>query len=203
MIEKFSNHLILKNNETSEEHIARIVSVEKKEKKIKLELVDEKKNIYYRRNREVNVLIPVKDDLYSFSTPILFFDILERVMTIEYPKAVLIRRRRTHKRLPLRVAIKVEMADTIFDSLTYDISLGGISFVTVSDKVCVIDDIVKVFLEVDSIKSKEYWIHISNKRPIELNGKNYTLYGGNFEDLSQEGLEELAFFLNKNDVKMQ
>ena len=46
MFQKIENYLILKNSENFEEHIAKIIELEKESRKIKLQLIDENKNIY-------------------------------------------------------------------------------------------------------------------------------------------------------------
>ena len=64
MFQKIENYLILKNSENFEEHIAKIIELEKESRKIKLQLIDENKNIYYKRNKELEVLIPHDKELF-------------------------------------------------------------------------------------------------------------------------------------------
>ncbi len=202
MIGKVDNYLILKSNETSEEHLARIVQVEKIEKKIKLVLIDEHKNIYFRRNKNVEVLIPVDQDLYTFNSPILYFDILERIMTIEYPEEVNMLRRRKHKRYPIKLAIEAYIGDTKIESFSSDISLGGLSFVTFSNKLFSIGDHIKLHFKTKSLGKLELWVEVINQRSIEIKGKKYFLNGGKFKEVSEKEIDVLAIFLYENDIKL-
>ncbi len=202
MIGKVDNYLILKSKETNEEHLARIVEVEKEEKKIKLVLIDEYKNVFFRRNRNVDVLIPANQDLYTFSSPILYFDILERIMTIEYPKEINMLHRRKHKRFEIKIALDAFIGETQIESFSYDISLGGISFVTYTDKLFSVGDYIKLLIKTKKLGGVELWVEVMNQRPININGKRYFLNGGQFDEINERELELLTIFLYENDVKL-
>ena len=90
MFQKIENYLILKNSENFEEHIAKIIELEKESRKIKLQLIDENKNIYYKRNKELEVLIPHDKELFLFKSSVIYYDILDKIVTIEYPEITMI-----------------------------------------------------------------------------------------------------------------
>lgn len=202
MIGKIDNYLILKSKETNEEHLARIVEVEKIEKKIKLVLIDEHKNIFFRRNRSVDVLIPANQDLYTFNSPILYFDILERIMTIEYPKEINLLHRRQYKRYEIKVALEAYIGETEIESFSYDMSLGGISFVTLTNKLFSVGDYIKIQFKTRSLGSMELWVEVMNQREIDIKGKKYFLNGGKYDEIDEKQLEQLTIFLYEHDIKL-
>lgn len=201
MIRHFSNFLILKSDETEEEHLARIVDYDLENKKMRLSLIDNEKNKYYRRDKNIKVLIPANKDLYNFKSNILYFDIIERIMTIKYPDEIEIIHRRKNKRYPFKLPIEIEIGDTVVPSVTFDISLGGLSFAVKTTKICQIDDYIKI----NFCKTSQYlggiWGKIVNHRESIYKGNTLHLYGAEFEDLDDRMLNKLILFLNENNIK--
>lgn len=201
MFNYFSNFLILKSDETDEEHLAKIIDFDMDNKRIRLSLIDEEKNRYYTRNKNIKILIPANEDLYNFKTIILYFDVLERIMTIQYPEHIEVIHRRKFKRYPFKFPIEVTIGDTIVNSITFDISLGGLSFAIKSEKLCQVEDYVKINFPNSNPYIGGLWLKIVNHRETIFNGYTLHMYGCEFEDLDDRMLNQLTIFLNENEIK--
>ena len=201
MISHFSNFLILKSHETNEEHLAKIIDFDMENKKIRLSLVDEEKNVYYTRNKSIKIIVPTNKDIYSFETNILNLDVIERIITIQYPENIEVVHKRKYKRYSFNFPIEVVMGDTTFTSITMDISIGGLSFAIRTTKICQVEDYVKINFSNTTPYLGGLWLKIVNHRESLLNNQNVHIYGGEFEDLDSRMLNQLIVFLNENDIK--
>lgn len=201
MFNHFSNFLILKSDETTEEHLAKIIDFDMENKRIRLSLVDEEKNNFYTRNKSIKIVIPTNKDVYSFETNIIYLDVLERIITIQYPENIEVVHKRKYKRYPFNFPIEVVMGDTTFPSITIDMSIGGLSFAIKTTKICQVEDYVKVNFSNTTPYLGGLWLKIVNHRESILNSHNVHIYGGEFEDLDNRMLNQLIVFLNENDIK--
>ena len=197
MFQKIKNYLILKNSENYEEHIAKIVELEKRSRKIKLRLIDENKNIYYKRNRELEVLIPQDKELFFFKSSVIYYDILEKIITIEYPNEIDKILRRQHIRYDINVALDIVLETHTIPSISFDMSLGGLSFIINHN--IELDDIIPLKIKVEELIESEFQVKIVNKKDFRYKGKNYLMYSGEFFKLEQESFDNLLFFFNKNN----
>lgn len=197
MFQKIENYLILKNSENYEEHIAKIVELEKESRKIKLQLIDENKNIYYKRNRELEVLIPQNKELFFFKSSVIYYDLLEKIVTIEYPNEIDKIRRREHIRYDINVALDVVLDSHIIPSISFDMSLGGLAFIINNN--IELDDIIPIKIKTEELMENEFRVKIVSKKDFRYKGKNYLMYSGEFFELEQASFDNLLFFFNKNN----
>lgn len=197
MFQKIENYLILKNSENYEEHIAKIVELEKGSRKIKLQLIDENKNIYYKRNRKLEVLIPQDKELFFFKTSVIYYDLLDKIVTIEYPNEIDKIRRREHIRYDINVALDVILDLHIIPSISFDMSLGGLAFIINNN--IELNDIIPIKIKTEELMGNEFKIKIVNKKDFRYKGKNYLMYSGEFFELEQKSFDSLLFFFNRNN----
>lgn len=194
MFENVKNYLIIKNEDTTEEHLGKIIEIEKKNRKIKLQLVDENKNIYYRRERTLDIMVPMETELYCFKSSVLFYDIIEKIMTIEYPAEVSKVIKRNHRRYDINVALDILLGDHIIPAITYDIGLGGIGFLINNSYYLENDIIIKI--KAEDFNVDYLHIKILNKREFRYKGKDYLLYGSEFIELKTDQFDKLVLFFN-------
>lgn len=202
MLSNFKNFLILKSDETNEEHLAKIEHYDTNNKKLQLRLIDDEKNLSYRKGSNINVLIPDSEDLYKFQTEVIYYDIIERILSITYPEEVEVIHRRKEKRFPLKLLIEAKIGESTLDSITFDISLSGLSFIAKTDKICHVGDYVEIKIKLEKSNIQNLWIKILNKRTIDYMDKTYILYGGEFEELSADSIDELLILLNENSINL-
>ena len=197
MFQKIENYLILKNSENFEEHIAKIIELEKESRKIKLQLIDENKNIYYKRNKELEVLIPHDKELSLFKSSVIYYDILDKIVTIEYPNEIDKILRRQHTRYDINVALDIFLDSHVIPSISFDMSLGGLACI-INNHID-LNDIIPIKIKIEELAEKEFKIKIVSKKDFKYKGKNYLMYSGQFFELEQESFHRLLFFFNKNN----
>lgn len=197
MFQKLKNYLIIKSSDTEEEHLAKIVDLEKDTRKIRLQLIDEKKNIYYKRNKDLDVLIPHDKELFFFKSTVIFYDILEKIVTIEYPNEIDKVIRREHKRYDINVELEILLDSHSIPSISFDMSLGGLAFII--NNHIELDDIIPVKFKTDELDINELQVKIVNKRDFRYKGKDYLLYSGEFYQLNQDNFDKLLLFFNQSE----
>lgn len=201
MFRKSKNYLILKNAETPEEHLGRIVDIDKHSRKLRLELVDENKNRYYRRDKEIEILVPMEKDLYSFKSNVIFYDVIDKIITVEYPEEINTIIRRKYKRFDLQLALDIQFHEHIIPSISYDLGLGGIAFLVHPH--FELENTVKIKIKSDLLQDIFYDVKIVNKKVFRYNGNDYFLYAGEFCELEGERFDKLLiFFSDKENRKL-
>lgn len=198
MFQKIDNYLILKNAENIEEHIAKIIEVEKENGKIKLQLIDENKNIYYKRNRDLEVLIPHDKELFLFKSSVIYYDVLEKIITIEYPIEIDKILRRQHTRYDINVALDVILDSHVIPSISFDMSLGGLAFII--NNHIELNDIIPIKIKADELVDNEFKVKIVNKKDFRYKGKDYLMYSGEFYELDKVSFDNLLFFFNRKTM---
>ena len=193
MFDNVKNYMVLNNEETNEEHIGKIIEIDKESKKIKLRLVDDNRNLYYRRDKEIEVLVPKESNLYCFHSLVIYYDVLERIITIEYPEELTKVIKRKHKRYDINLPIDIQTEYHQLPSISFDLCLGGISFLA-SPKFVLKDEIV-IKLKDESLKDEEFKVRLLSKKEFKYQGKDYILYGGEFINLQKDSFEKLILFL--------
>lgn len=188
------SYLILKNQENNEEHLGEICGIYKELHKIQIRLIDEEKNIFYGKNRDLEVMIPLETELFCFNTTIIFFDIIEKIITISYPEEISEVIRRKFKRYNLNIALEIELGAHLVPSISYDVSLGGISFLTNSQ--CVLGDKITLKFKLDPFKNLDVNVKILRKKNFIFRGKYFLFYAGEFINLEKEMSEKLEKYLN-------
>ncbi len=172
MFQKIENYLILKNSENFEEHIAKIIELEKESRKIKLQLIDENKNIYYKRNKELEVLIPHDKELFLFKSSVIYYDILDKIVTIEYPNEIDKILRRQHTRYDINVALDKsyrleDLINELFEVARYN-----------SEKIILEKEDLDIRLMFEQIIDDFYPVLVVQEKNIHLNqDEDITLYG--------------------------
>lgn len=202
MLSNFKNFLILKNNISKEEHLGRIEYYDPNKKKIILQLIDEDKNLTFKKGSIIDVLIPANEDLFKFKATIIYYDIIERFLSVSYPDEIEVLHRRKEKRHPLKLLMEIKIGESIIESISFDISLSGLSFISKTDKIVQIDDYVQIKIKLEKSHIDDLWLKVLNKREINYMGENYILYGGEFEDLSLANIDEIILLLNNNKIKL-
>mgnify|MGYP003590419064 CR=1 FL=1 len=187
------NYLILKNQENNEEHLGEIYSIYRDLHKIQIKLIDEEKNIFYVKNRDLEVMIPIGTELFCFNTTVLFFDIIEKVITISYPEEISEVIRRKFRRYNLNIALEIELGAHLVPSISYDVSLGGISFLTNSQ--CVLGDKITLKFKMDPFKNLDVDVRILRRKNFIYRGKYFLFYAGEFINLKKEISDKLEKYL--------
>lgn len=199
MLEKVENYLILKNPITLEEHIGKILNVEKDSRKIKLQLVDEKNTRYYKNNKEVEILIPYEEKLYHFKTVIIYFDIIEKILTIEYPEKIDDEIIRKYKRYDINLALDIFLKNHIVPSISYDISLGGIAFI-INDNI-EMAEILSLKIKTEDLEEFIFKVRVIHVKNIRYKKQDFLLYSAEFCNPSEEEFETLFVFFTKIEEK--
>ena len=160
------SYLILKNQENNEDHLGEISGIYKDLHKIQIRLIDEEKNIFYSKNKSLEVMIPLDTDLYCFNTTVIFFDIIEKVITISYPEEISEIIKRKFKRYNLNIALEIELGTHMVPSISYDVSMGGISFL--SNSQCVLGDKITLKFKMDPFKNLDIDVKILKRKKFRL-----------------------------------
>ena len=188
------SYLILKNQENNEEHLGEICGIYKDLHKIQIRLIDEEKNIFYSKNKSLEVMIPLDTDLYCFNTTVIFFDIIEKVITISYPEEISEIIKRKFKRYNLNIALEIELGTHMVPSISYDVSMGGISFLTNSQ--CVLGDKITLKFKMDPFKNLDIDVKILKRKKFIYQGKSSLFYAGEFIHLKKEMSDKLDEYLS-------
>lgn len=178
MLEKMNNYLIIKNPITLEEHFGKILNIEKNHKKIKLQLVDENNTYHYSKNCDIEILIPVSNKLYHFISTITFIDVLDKIITIDYPENVDKEISRLHTRYDLNVALDIYLENHVIPSISYDISLGGIAFIVNED--VNLQGIISIKIKTEKLKDICFQINLIHFKHIKHDRKSFLVYSGEF-----------------------
>lgn len=191
----YPKYIILKNKENQEDHVGEI-SEFKEGKFIKLKLTDTTKNKSFHRGVELEVILPKNNKIYIFDAFILYFDIIERILTIDYPENIRRLKRRKHKRYKIPIPIMVELEDELANTYTYDISVEGISFLVSPSIMFKSNSIIPVSFDLN-----ENTLHVNlqlvNSRILYLNQKKFLLLGASFETLSTNDYNNLLNYISK------
>lgn len=187
--------LILKNNETSEEHFGKILDINKEMKKIRIQLLDEEKYIYYKRYIEIELIIPIETDIYHFKTSVIYYDIIDKIVTITYPEEVSEIIKRKYERFNLNIALDIVLLEHVIPSISYDLCVGGISFL--ANYTLILDNKIKIKIKVEEFKDDYFNALILNKKTFSFKGNHFLFYSAKFIDLSDEMSRKITDYLNK------
>lgn len=195
MFDNIKNYMILRNEDTPEEHLGKVIEIEKSTRKIKLQLIDDNKNLYYRRDKEIEVIMPKEVELYCFKSFVIYYDILEKIITIEYPEELNKIITRKHRRYDINIPIDIETSSHVLPSISFDLGLGGIGLL-VSNQYQ-LDEEVVIKIKSPKLSEEEFKVRILSQKDFRYKGKDYLLYGGEFINLKKEAFEKLILFLNE------
>ena len=198
MFDTIKNYMILRNEDTPEEHVGKVIEIEKGTRKIKLQLVDDNKNLYYRGNKEIEVIMPKEVELYCFKSFVIYFDVLDRIITIEYPAELNKIIKRGHKRYDINIPVEIEVNTHKVPSISFDLGLGGIGLLVNSSYE--LNEEVVIKIKTEKLVNEEFKLRVLNKKDFKYKGKDYLLYGGEFINIKKEAFEKLILFLNEKNM---
>lgn len=198
MFDTIKNYMILRNEDTPEEHVGKVIEVEKGTRKIKLQLVDDNKNLYYRGNKEIEVIMPKEVELYCFKSFVIYFDVLDRIITIEYPAELNKIIKRGHKRYDINIPVEIEVNAHKVPSISFDLGLGGIGLLVNSSYE--LNEEVVIRIKTEKLINEEFKLRVLNKKDFKYKGKDYLLYGGEFINIKKEAFDKLILFLNEKNT---
>lgn len=199
MFDNVKNYMILRNEDTPEEHLGRVIEIEKNTRKIKLQLIDDNKNLYYRRDKEIEVIMPKEEELYCFKSFVIYYDILDKIITIEYPEELNKIITRRHKRYDINIPIDIEMSAHVLPSISFDLGLGGVGLLVNSQYV--LNDEIIIKIKSPKLIQEEFKVRVLSKKEFRYKGKDYLLYGGEFINLKKDAFDKLIIFLNERNLQ--
>lgn len=154
-----------------------------------------KKNIYYKRYIEIELIIPIETDIYHFKTSVIYYDIIDKIVTITYPEEVSEIIKRKYERFNLNIALDIVLLEHVIPSISYDLCVGGISFL--ANYTLILDNKIKIKIKVEEFKDDYFNALILNKKTFSFKGNHFLFYSAKFIDLSDEMSRKITDYLNK------
>lgn len=194
MLDNIKNYMMIRSDETIEEHLGKVLELDKNTKKIKLQLIDDNKNLFYRRDKEIEVVIPKESDLFCFKSFVIFYDVLERTIIVQYPEELNKVIKRGHKRYDINIPIDICTDSHSLPSISFDLGLGGIGILV--NPQFTLEEEIQIKIKDQNLVNEVFKVRVLSKKEFKYKGKDYILYGGEFINLKKEAFEKLMLFLN-------
>ena len=115
-------------------------------------------------------------------------------MPISYPEEISEVIRRKFRRYNLNIALEIELGAHLVPSISYDVSLGGISFLTNSQ--CVLGEKITLKFKMDPFKNVDVDVKILRRKNFIYRGKYFLFYAGEFINLKKEISDKLEKYLS-------
>lgn len=197
MLDNIKNYMMIRSDETIEEHLGKVLELDRNTKKIKLQLIDDNKNLFYRRDKEIEVVIPKESDLFCFKSFVIFYDVLERTIIVQYPEELNKVIKRGHKRYDINIPIDICTDQHCLPSISFDLGLGGIGILV--NPQFALEEEIQIKIKDQNLANEVFKVRVLNKKEFKYKGKDYILYGGEFINLKKEAFEKLMLFLNRRN----
>ncbi|TDT67414.1 c-di-GMP-binding flagellar brake protein YcgR [Hypnocyclicus thermotrophus] len=190
-----SNLLILKKEDR--EILGKIVKNEKQKNKLKIEFVGKGTLPFIQVKDELEVGIPTKDGIYVFNSSVIYFDVIDRYIIIEYPTDIEKTNRRNYERHNIHINLEVIIEGEIYKAISSDIGGGGVGFYTAHN----IEKGKTVIMNFQLGKHKYEGILGIIKSEMDTVHKNIKRYGIEYTNLEDDIREDILlkiFELNNN-----
>ncbi|MDN5304721.1 MAG: PilZ domain [Fusobacteriaceae bacterium] len=189
-----SNLVILKKE--GREILGKIIRKEKKNR-LKIEFVGKGNLPFIQIKDEIEVGIPAKEGVYIFHTPVIYFDVIDRYIIVEYPTSIEKTNRRNYERHNIHINLEVIINGEVYKAISSDIGGGGVGFYTAHELKK--DTTVIMNFELGNHKYEGILgIIRSISDTLHKNIKRYGIEYTNLEDSIREDILLKIFELNNN-----
>ncbi|TDT72253.1 c-di-GMP-binding flagellar brake protein YcgR [Hypnocyclicus thermotrophus] len=93
-------------------------------------LAKNKRNIFLHKGDSIDIEISKAGYYCHFNTKIIYNDVIDHEIVVEYPETIFNDERRKYRRLTLRIEIDILKGNKNYKGLMENISLGGIAFMS-------------------------------------------------------------------------